>query len=135
MKEEPESRDTSGAAQEIERISEALRTAIRLSDVSNRRIERELHMSTGYLTRILAGYVELRMSHVLGICRAIGLPPGNFFTALFPSRNEAGPQMARGQAELRSEPTKKSDPELLVQELRKSFDRLEAFLNERSESA
>src|SRR6185295_2935103 len=76
--------------EEVDRIRAALRTAIRLSGVSSRQIERELNMSTGYLTRILAGHVELRMAHVLSVCGIIGLPAGNFFAALFPPRSAAG---------------------------------------------
>src|SRR5262245_8221922 len=81
---------------EVERVAAALRTAIRLSGVSARHIERTLHMSTGYLTRILAGQVELRMRHVLDVCRVIGLPAGSFFTALFP----ASPPDAAAEARL-----------------------------------
>ena len=69
---------------EVHRVTAALRSAIRLSGVSHRHIERTLYLSTGYLTRILAGQVELRMRLVLGVCRVIGVPPGNFFAALFP---------------------------------------------------
>jgi len=70
---------------EVVRIAEALSTAIRLSRVSYRQIERSLGLSSGYLTRILKGQVELRMNHVLNVCEVIGLPPGSFFSALYPA--------------------------------------------------
>jgi transcriptional regulator with XRE-family HTH domain len=70
--------------EEITRIAAALRTAIRLSGISHRQVERELKLSTGYLTRILAGQVELRVRHVLDVCRVIGIAPDRFFGALFP---------------------------------------------------
>ena len=60
--------------QEVGRLTAALRTAIRLSGVSHRQIERDLGLSTGYLTRILAGQVQLRMTHVFAICQIISLP-------------------------------------------------------------
>ena len=66
------------------RVLAALRTAIRLSEKSFRSVERGLGMSTGYLTRIFAGDVCLRVSHIFGICEQIGLAPGALFAALFP---------------------------------------------------
>lgn len=68
----------------VKRVAAGLRTAIRLSGVSHRQIERALRMSTGYLTRILAGQVELRVWHVVAICQVIGFPLGNFLASLFP---------------------------------------------------
>lgn len=88
--------------EEIARIAAALRTAIRLSGTSHRHVERELGLSTGYLTRILAGQVELRVRHVLEVCRVIGLPPDRFFAALFPHQAapEAMSRLERGLAQL-----------------------------------
>jgi transcriptional regulator with XRE-family HTH domain len=92
--------------EEIARIAAALRTAIRLSGISHRQVERELGLSTGYLTRILAGQVELRVRHVLDVCRVIGLPPDRFFGALFPMQE--GPasmvRLERGLAQLHPPP-------------------------------
>ena len=68
------------------------------------------------------------MAHVLSICEAIGLPPRNFFDALFPPKKEAGSRLGRGLAQLHPEPAEKTDPETLVRELRESVDRLESFL-------
>jgi transcriptional regulator with XRE-family HTH domain len=72
---------------EITRIAQMLKAATRFTGVSHRQIEREMKMSTGYLSRILSGKVELRMQHVLGVCHAIGLPPAAFFQAAYPSRD------------------------------------------------
>jgi transcriptional regulator with XRE-family HTH domain len=102
---------------EVGRVIAALRTAIRLGRISHRQIERELHMSRGYLTRILAGQVQLRVNHVLGVCRVIGLPPGSFFTALFPAGPAAPPH----------------DPVRLIQEFRDSLDQLKALLEKLKE--
>ena len=114
--------------EEVERIRAALRTAIRLSGVSSRQIERDLDLSTGYLTRILAGHVELRVVHVLSICQRIGLPPGNFFGALFPLRKDAGSRLAQGLSQLHPDQAQRPDPEALVHELRESIDRLESVV-------
>ncbi len=88
--------------EEIARIAAALRTAIRLSGISHRQVERELGLSTGYLTRILAGQVELRVRHVLDVCRVIGLPPDRFFGAMFPPQEgpESVSRLEKGLAQL-----------------------------------
>ncbi len=119
--------------EEVERIRAALRTAIRLSGVSSRQIERELGMSTGYLTRILAGHVELRLAHVLSVCGVIALPAGHFFAALFPCGSAAGAdkRMTRGLAELYPKPLQRREPESLIQELRECVDQLETIVVER----
>ena len=80
------------------RFRGALRTAIRLSGVSNREIERRLRLSNGYLTRLLNGQIELRVALVLNVCRVIGLPVGAFFKALYPT--EAASPLTRGLAQL-----------------------------------
>lgn len=123
------------ARQEVERVTAALRTAIRLSGVSHRRIERELHMSTGYLTRILAGQVQLRVAHVLGVCRVIGFSAGNLFAALFPARppqTVAEARLARGLASLHPAPGPSRDPEALINELRGCLGQLKDLLERES---
>jgi transcriptional regulator with XRE-family HTH domain len=132
---------------EIARIAAALRTAIRLSGISHRQVERELGLSTGYLTRILAGQVELRVRHVLDVCRVIGLSPDRFFSALFPMQDgpESMARLERGLAQLHpplerpalpDEPAStsasgegrpKKVPELL-RRLRQALDELESTL-------
>ncbi len=108
---------------EVKRVAAALRTAIKLSQVSNRQIERELGLSTGYLTRILGGQVELRMAHVLSVCQIIGLPVGNFFAAVFPPSPTAGAgnHLAGGLAELYPGPAQGRDLEAFVRELREQL--------------
>ena len=106
--------------QEIRRLTAALRTAIRLSGTSYRQIERELAMSTGYLTRILAGQVQLRITHVFSICLVIGVSPASFFAALYPPTppaSEAETRMLKGLAQLHPKPAQARDPETLLREL------------------
>jgi transcriptional regulator with XRE-family HTH domain len=109
-----------GAQKEVDRLVAALRTAIRLSGVSYRQIERELGLSTGYLTRILAGQVQFRVAHVLSVCHVIGLPAESFFAALYPPRppaSEGESRMLRGLAQLHPHPVPKRDPVSLLNEL------------------
>jgi len=74
---------------EVRRIAGALKSAVRLSGVSHRRIEREMGLCPGYLSRIFACRVELRIRHVLGVCRIIDLPVDSFFNAVLPRRQSA----------------------------------------------
>lgn len=71
---------------DVVRVTQMLKAAVRFTGIPHRKIEREMELSTGYLSRILSGKVELRIQHVLGVCRAIGLPPSAFFEAAYPSR-------------------------------------------------
>lgn len=102
--------------QEVERVTAALRTAIRLRRVPLRHVERELGLGTGYLTRILGGRVELRMNHILGVCLVIGLPPGEFFATLYPP--EAAPD------------PKRPNPIRLIQGVQTDLSRLKTYLEE-----
>jgi transcriptional regulator with XRE-family HTH domain len=93
--------------EEITRVAGALKTAVRLSGVSHRRIEREMGLCPGYLSRIFGGRVELRVRHVLGVCGVIGLPVDSFFHAVFPRRkeaDEAAQRVERGLLELHPAP-------------------------------
>ncbi len=79
---------------DVVRVTQMLKAAVRFTGVTHRKIESEMRLSTGYLSRILSGKVELRIQHVLRVCRAIGLPPSAFFEAAYPSR-ELDPETAR----------------------------------------
>lgn len=72
-------------ADSIQRIASGLRTALRIVGLSNRACERELGLSTGCLSRILAGEVQLRVAHVLDLCQMLELPPAAFFSAPVPA--------------------------------------------------
>jgi transcriptional regulator with XRE-family HTH domain len=72
--------------QGVRRIAKLLKAAVQFLGVPHRQIERSMGLSTGYLSRIFSGKVELRMEHVLGICAAVNLSPGAFFEAAYPLR-------------------------------------------------
>lgn len=69
---------------EVARIARLLKSAILLSEQSQRSIERQMGLSPGYLGRIIDGKLELRIAHILGVCRAIRMPPAAFFLAAYP---------------------------------------------------
>ena len=106
---------------EVARVAAALRTAIRLSRVSHREIERRLHMSTGYLTRVLKGEIGLRVQHVLAVLRVIGFPAGSFFGVLFPDtppEDVEESRVTRGFSVFHADPEPPRNPDEVMEELR-----------------
>ncbi|HYU33462.1 MAG TPA: hypothetical protein VEW48_15000 [Thermoanaerobaculia bacterium] len=122
---------------EVQRIAEALRNAIRLSGISHRQIERDLGMSTGYLTRILTGQLQLKVTHVLWICEVIDFPAEGFFAALYPARTPASEREARLTrvlAQLHGQtPDQRRDPETLLRELGAFLEEIRTELRERKD--
>jgi transcriptional regulator with XRE-family HTH domain len=70
--------------EEIKRLLNVLRTAMKILDITNREIEKKLGLSYGYLSRLFAGAIELKVEHILDICGAIGLRPAEFFHLAYP---------------------------------------------------
>jgi transcriptional regulator with XRE-family HTH domain len=73
---------------EIKRILELLRTLSRMLGLTNREIERRMGLTPSYLSRLYGGFIEVKMEHVFGISRAMGLKPAEFFEFAYPSRTE-----------------------------------------------
>jgi hypothetical protein len=69
---------------EVKRLLNVLRTAMKVLDITNREVEKKLGQSYGYLSRLFAGTIDLKMEHVLDICEAIGLRPAEFFHLAYP---------------------------------------------------
>jgi hypothetical protein len=69
---------------EVKRLLNVLRTAMKVLDITNREVEKKLGQSYGYLSRLFAGTIDLKMDHVLDICEAIGLRPAEFFHLAYP---------------------------------------------------
>jgi transcriptional regulator with XRE-family HTH domain len=70
--------------EEIKRLLNVLRTAMKILDITNREVEKRLGLSYGYLSRLFAGAIELKIEHILDICGAIGLRPAEFFHLAYP---------------------------------------------------
>lgn len=69
---------------DIRWILDTLKTAMRLLDVTNREVESRMGWSHGYLSRIFAGNIELRVEHVIDIANILGLSPSEFFDLAYP---------------------------------------------------
>jgi transcriptional regulator with XRE-family HTH domain len=76
------------AEEDTIRILNLLRTALRLLGITNRAVEKELGMSSGYLSRLFSGAIDLRVDHVVEITRIIGLRPAEFFHLAYPRSPE-----------------------------------------------
>lgn len=73
---------------EIRRILELLRTLSRMLGLTNREIERRMGLTPSYLSRLYGGFIEVKLEHVLGISRAMGLKAAEFFEFAYPRRPE-----------------------------------------------
>lgn len=79
---------------EVTRIRELLRRAVRVAGVPNKEIEARLNMSSGSLSRLFAGGIELKVKHVLDILGQIEMTPGDFFRLVYPEDDAGGSETA-----------------------------------------
>ncbi|MFY9824438.1 MAG: hypothetical protein WAM82_23885 [Thermoanaerobaculia bacterium] len=73
---------------EVRRITEVLATVVRVAGRTRQSLEAQIGLSSGYLSKILGGTVELRARHVLAIVEAVGMDPADFFRLAFPKRRQ-----------------------------------------------
>ena len=78
------------ADEQVAGLTRLLGALIRVSGQTRQTLERRLGWSAGYLSRLLAGSIDLKMRHVLLICEALGVEPGEFFHMAYPGRPTAG---------------------------------------------
>lgn len=84
--------------EEIQRLLQLLRVAMRLLDVSNRDIEKALGLSYGYLSRLFSGAIELKVEHILQIVEVLGLTPAEFFQLAYPRKTSPSEAAVRMRA-------------------------------------
>jgi transcriptional regulator with XRE-family HTH domain len=72
--------------QEALRVARHLHQLIRIQERSQRSIEKELGLGSAILSKMLNGTIRLQVSHVLMILDALGIPPGQFFRAVYPKK-------------------------------------------------
>jgi transcriptional regulator with XRE-family HTH domain len=78
---------------ETQRLINLLKVTLRLLGVTNREVARRMGMSPSYISKLFSGTSELRLDHVIRICRAVSLEPAEFFTLAYP-RQPAGSSVA-----------------------------------------
>ena len=81
--------------EEIQRLIQMLRVAMRILDVSNRDIEKKLGLSYGYLSRLFSGAIELKVEHILQIVEVLGLTPAEFFQLAYPRKTSPSEAVTR----------------------------------------
>ena len=73
---------------EVARLTNLLSAAVKFSNVTQREVERKLGLSSGSLSRLFSGGIELKIKHILDVCQVISFPPARFFRAAYPHREE-----------------------------------------------
>jgi len=66
------------------RITAMLQSAIRLSNLTYRDVERELGWSVGTITRLMRGGLEFKLKHLLSILRVIHFSPARLCAVAYP---------------------------------------------------
>jgi len=116
---------------EVRRLAEVLATVVRVAGRTRQSLEEQIGLSSGYLSKILGGTVDLRTRHILVILDAIGMEPADFFRLAFPRPQTQGSgtsarrlienvQEALGQGQI-SEPVSSPD---FDQQVKRSLVRL-----------
>lgn len=75
---------------EVERVSEALRDAIRRKKTSLRQVEQVLGQGRGYLSQLLGGNVDIKLKHVFGILAVLGVDADEFFGNVYGRSDPVG---------------------------------------------
>lgn len=74
--------------EEVVRLTNLLSAAVKFSNVTQREVERKLGLSSGSLSRLFSGGIELKIKHIIDVCDVIGFPPSRFFRAAYPQHDE-----------------------------------------------
>jgi transcriptional regulator with XRE-family HTH domain len=81
---------------ETERLISLLKVSFKVLGVSNREVARRMGMSPSYVSKLLSGASELRLDHLVRMCRAAEVEPAEFFSLAYPGGpGGATPAMAK----------------------------------------
>jgi transcriptional regulator with XRE-family HTH domain len=69
---------------ETQRLVNLLKVCVRILGISNREIAQRLKMSPSYVSKLFAGVSPFRLDHLILVCKAIGMEPGEFFAFAYP---------------------------------------------------
>jgi plasmid maintenance system antidote protein VapI len=64
---------------QLRALVEALTSAVNVSNLSRNALDQDLGLPPGTLSKLLTGKLELKAKHILRICPAIGIHPGQLF--------------------------------------------------------
>lgn len=73
---------------ETQHLLNVLRSAIRVLGYTFNDVGEKLGVGSGYLSRLFAGKIELKVDHVVHISRAIGFEPEEIFNLAYPRVKE-----------------------------------------------
>jgi transcriptional regulator with XRE-family HTH domain len=124
-----EPRDAEPADEKTLRVAEVLSAAVRVAGRSRLSMERQMGLSSGYLSKILGGTVELRLRHVSMILDALEVDPADFFRVAFPRRQHSSRAGRRLMEDVESLLAKEHAPDVLTddefdEQVRQSLVRL-----------
>ena len=74
---------------ETQRLISLLKVCLKILGVTNREVARRMGMSPSYISKLFSGASELRLDHVIRICRAADLDPAEFFALAYPRQPAA----------------------------------------------
>ena len=103
------------------RITSMLQSAIRLSNLTYRDVERELGWSVGTITRLMRGGLEFKLKHLLSILRVIHFSPARLFAVAYPfarGDNPAEDRLQRLLENMHGEPESWERPAAAANQLR-----------------
>jgi transcriptional regulator with XRE-family HTH domain len=114
---------------EEKHVLSVLKTTMRVLGCSNRDLERELKLSSSYLSRLFSGDLDLRYSHILALSRAMGLAPGEILRLIYPPepgpRSPAAERLKRFRESLQtSEPRVAPEPSWQEIEMAEAIERV-----------
>jgi len=67
-----------------EQLTEVLKVLLRFSKVRHRDIEKKLGLSGGYMSRLLSGKIDLKISHVLSLAEILDIRLHELFAIAYP---------------------------------------------------
>ena len=112
--------DVSVVDPETERLVNLLKVTLKILGISLREVARRLDMSPSYVSKLLSGVNEVRLDHVIRICRAAELEPVEFFALAYPRHPAEGtPGGARTRELLKN--VQLQTPKLPAPTLKSSF--------------
>jgi transcriptional regulator with XRE-family HTH domain len=82
-------RERQGLSDDVTYLLKGLRRRIQRSQFKQYQIEERAGFSSGYLSLLLKGAIELKYRHLLVIFKALEIEPSEFFGELFPHRGSA----------------------------------------------